>query len=567
MSAVTDHTGHGGHGTHAHMLAAPQPDLPPTYFTHPEYAGWMYAHIILMTLAWVIILPIGVFISTAKSRVAIPVQLLFLLVNALGIFTSIVYDAKTPDLYPNNAHHKIGWAVTWIAVVWFLLGLLNIFNLRKQNRALTPSSIPVTSQAIAHHDQLHEYDIEQSYRYSRDSGHGTERNSSSLSGPTRTNSAEDVFNKPEQAAYPTDSDHEEEDSDADHESSPFMASTPVSRFMTKRIPQFQSPRLRKSINITYVVLERFQVFLAFLALTTGFITWVGIFHADGFFNGLAHWVKGGIFFWYGLLTLGRWMGAFADFGWAWNATPGYPLVSRAAARMPSAEFTESFVIFLYGASNVFLEHLTAWGNAWSMIDLEHISITIMFFGGGLLGMLVESTKARELLNTNIALKHDEVEKLASPSHPQEEEWSTPKTYKTSLNPLPALVIFLLGLLMSNHHQDSATSTAIHGQWGTLFSGYALARMFTYLLMYLKPPTSYFPSRPPTELVTSFCLICGGLIFMASTRDVVKMLDRNNLHAMFILTVMIGLSCLIMVWTVILYGIRGWAVRREARRAR
>jgi len=36
---------------------------------------------------------------------------------------------------------------------------------------------------------------------------------------------------------------------------------------------------------------------------------------SGVFNGLAHFIKGGIFFMYGLLTLGRWLGAFSDLGW------------------------------------------------------------------------------------------------------------------------------------------------------------------------------------------------------------------------------------------------------------
>jgi len=33
------------------------------------------------------------------------------------------------------------------------------------------------------------------------------------------------------------------------------------------------------------------------------------------FSGLAHFIKGGVFFWYGVLTLGRWAGCFADIGW------------------------------------------------------------------------------------------------------------------------------------------------------------------------------------------------------------------------------------------------------------
>lgn len=105
-------------------------------------------------------------------------------------------------------------------------------------------------------------------------------------------------------------------------------------------------------------------------------------------NGLAHTIKGGIFFWYGLLTLARWMGCFVEYGWAWNVRPPVGLVSSRKATMPSAEFVESFVIFLYGSTNVFLEHLAAWGDAWTAQDLEHVSISIMFFGGGLVSSFV-----------------------------------------------------------------------------------------------------------------------------------------------------------------------------------
>lgn len=31
----------------------------PTYFTHPEHRGLIYAHIGLMVLSWVVFLPIG----------------------------------------------------------------------------------------------------------------------------------------------------------------------------------------------------------------------------------------------------------------------------------------------------------------------------------------------------------------------------------------------------------------------------------------------------------------------------------------------------------------------------
>lgn len=46
-----------GHGAEP---PKPGPDsYPPTYFAHPEYTGVIYAHICLMAVAWVVVLPIG----------------------------------------------------------------------------------------------------------------------------------------------------------------------------------------------------------------------------------------------------------------------------------------------------------------------------------------------------------------------------------------------------------------------------------------------------------------------------------------------------------------------------
>lgn len=64
---------------------------------------------------------------------------------------------------------------------------------------------------------------------------------------------------------------------------------------------------------------------------------------------------------------------------AWNVRPK----STNSRWVPTAEFVESFLIFFYGSTNIFLEHLGSWGGAWSFEDLEHISITVLFIGGGL----------------------------------------------------------------------------------------------------------------------------------------------------------------------------------------
>lgn len=47
------------------------------------------------------------------------------------------------------------------------------------------------------------------------------------------------------------------------------------------------------------------------------------------------------------------------------------------------EAVECSVIFLYGITNVFLEHLTNWGKEWAPQDFEHVAISLLFIGGGL----------------------------------------------------------------------------------------------------------------------------------------------------------------------------------------
>lgn len=177
-------------------------------------------------------------------------------------------------------------------------------------------------------------------------------------------------------------------------------------------------------------------------------------------------------------------------------------------------------------------------------------------------MLVESTVVRRSLNTVVDFLPARTE---APSKDADDGRPAPPTHthsSISLNPMPALIILLLGVMMSSHHQSSKVSTTVHKQWGNLLVGFAVARMLTYLLMYIAPPTSAYPSRPPTELVSSFCLISGGLVFMASTKDVIHYLESAHVMAMFVFTVAMGLTAFIMAYEVIVLALKGWAVRKE-----
>ncbi|KAK2628863.1 hypothetical protein QTJ16_001966 [Diplocarpon rosae] len=522
------------------ILAPVDMTEPETYFQHREHSALLLVHIVLMILGWVFVLPIGVMFSIARSRFSLPIQFIFLAVNASGVLLATVYNAKTPDLYPGNAHHKLGWALTWIMAAQVVMGIIRAYAAGNR-RNLTPVSI----EAMAAQQGLHLLRPRETHRLSNDSGHGTEPNTESLRSDSlaSTDSIDSLAN-----ALQVDLDHEE----IQGEKYAWLDGSSVDKYLASRIPKrISSSRLLGFIGFLYEAIDRLILILMFVAITTGIVTYGGLFMGDRVFNGLAHWIKGGAFFWYGILTLGRWAGCFAHRGWAWNVIP-------ARHHWLSAEFVESFLIFLYGSTNVFLEHLAAWGKEWSAQDLEHVALTLMFFGGGLCGMVIESEQIRNFLNTTTYSSIPQLPHHEGSLRAIEE----PKSYRFSMNPMPALVVLLLGMMMSSHHQESMISTMIHAHWGSLLMCAALARGATYVLYYLSPPTSSLPGRPPTELIAGFCLMAGGMIFMASARDTVLALENNNLDAMFIFTVSVGVITFLMAWIILVIAMKGWAARKE-----
>ncbi|EUC39427.1 hypothetical protein COCCADRAFT_166 [Bipolaris zeicola 26-R-13] len=524
------------------------------YWSLSEHASLMYWHIGLEVLAWVVVLPIAVMFSISRSRFTLLSQLVFLATNALALVLGLVYNHKTPEMYAGNAHRKAGWAITWIASAWVFLALVQVYaGMHDKESVEDQFKHSMTAANMLRYQRVQDDELSDSSRWSGDSGQGTERNSASLYDPSPSPSVESEVQQ--FIGQNHDDAHDDDSGENDNEKHHLLHNTPVDRFLARNVARFAVGRTLKAIRFFYVLVERTILIQGFVAIVSGAVVYGGIGRGGAVFNVLAHTVKGGIFFVYGFLTLGRWMGAFADFGWAWNVKPPKEVVGRWRAALPSAEFTESFVIFLYGCTNVFLEHLAAWGDAWTAQDLEHVSISIMFFGGGLLGMCIESSKMRDLLNSGVAASQ-----AASVEH---EAWQQPRQYRFSMNPLPALIIMLLGKMMSSHHQDSMVSTMIHSQWGSMFMGFALARALTYITLYISPPTSFLPSRPPTEIVTAFCLISGGITFMVSNKDTVAALESYNLDAMFIFTVVMGLTALLMAWTTVVIAIKGWALRKES----
>lgn len=296
-------------------------------------------------------------------------------------------------------------------------------------------------------------------------------------------------------------------------------------------------------------------FIFFLVyIPTGVATVFVLGKGNTVFNLLAHFIKGGVFFALGLLSLARYCGAFKNLGWAWNYK--YSNNSNFSSII-SMEMIESSLILFYGCTNVFLEHLANPGGAWSAKDLQHVSIAFIYLGAGICGVITE-----------LKLKSWKIEKAMSKlkEHGQSEDGIVSGCPGFSPNPFPIFTIYWTGVLMSQHAQASELSTTIHVQWGNLLVGATVFRFITYLLMMLLPTSKDLtkPSKPITEIIASFGLLCGGLVFMESTDPVVLALEYRGYTAMFTLNLSLGFIALVMAWEMTVFAFKDWLVERRDR---
>lgn len=222
-------------------------------------------------------------LSIARSRLAIPTQLLFLALNGCGIFFGVFYNVNTPDLYENNVHHKIGWVATWVMTAQVAMSLLFTCSGRNKKGDTTTASeraafLPISIEAMAQHQQLHKPHGYKDIRWSRDSGQGTERASSSLhsrdlspSGAQQTREEFDQYHK---------SVAEEEDDGDQQEPSErqgILRSTFMHRFLKRRVPGLFSQRVLKALGLIYDVIDRVILPLGFVAIVMGGVTYAGMF--------------------------------------------------------------------------------------------------------------------------------------------------------------------------------------------------------------------------------------------------------------------------------------------------
>lgn len=547
---------------------------PPSYWSidieNPDptvvrYPGLIALHVTFMILAFFVALPAGIALRSVKHHWHAFTIVVFYTLCGLGCATSALYRKLTPDMYQGSTHSSQGYLIILSSLVLSVVDIAaffaRLYAFPRSKRKLDVKSfwLEIVLGREADHgapsdyaemnaEDPEEYDEIKALHIVPQQGLRTDR-------PDINIETQDLVNQ-----YPagwsnetTTYSHRRSTYSATSDRTVFAAASPrdlrhsdetlrdVLPPLTHSPPK---PFLQRVIAVAYATWERFLVFAAFGEMLTGIVVYTGGCR-NNYINGcLAHLIKGGIFWCYGLFTFARFLGSHSEMGWAWNISP--------IGNTVSAEFIESAVIFLYGISNTWMERFGAHsGDPYTTKQVQHISIAVMFWFAGLVGMAMESRRFRNWLAAS----------ALGPVHSR--NVSEPSSYRGSFNPFPALVIGVTGAAMSAHAQTYLFQVQIHQLWGWLLLGFSVLRCFTYFFLWLGPPSSVLPSRPPTEALGSFFLACGGLMFMLSTEEVtLAAMRRGRDDMMMFLNVAVAITCFAFCWTLCVVAFNGWLKYRH-----
>lgn len=208
-------------------------------------------------------------------------QFSFLACNAFGVAVGVVYNSKTPDLYENNAHHRLGWVVTCVVVAQMLLGMLTAYAGRGKGRIARREEheplVSVSSGAMAQHYWLYAVPQVGGYRYSNDSGHGTERASSSprsesLASLDEANGQRSIDSR--RQLYDVE---DNEPNSGLVEKPESLHNSKLDRLLSRAVSKLLSDRVLRLIDLTNNGLDRVILVLGFVAMVSGLATYYGLF--------------------------------------------------------------------------------------------------------------------------------------------------------------------------------------------------------------------------------------------------------------------------------------------------
>lgn len=208
-------------------------------------------------------------LSLARSRYTHFVRLGFIATNIIGVLFGVSYKAKTPDLYPGSAHSAVGWIATGIAaaqVSHLLVGpmtkLLNRAAGRDESKPGGYALPPMRESFNSLRDRDSPSGLSRQGSFDVEATHvGTEDRDTS-------SDARLYQEDPHESGFTSGDDTFYGESDLHHD-----PSAATSKMFLKPI----STRTRRFILLTYDVMDRMILIVAFVAFCTGIVTFWGLF--------------------------------------------------------------------------------------------------------------------------------------------------------------------------------------------------------------------------------------------------------------------------------------------------
>ena len=208
---------------------------------------------------------LGVMFSVARSKSALLINLLFVTANTTGLVLGIIYHSQTPDLYEKNVHNKLGWIATLTTLVYVVLGLIKVYTTTDETKQ------PHAGQV---YQRLHKLHVEDPYRYSRDSGHGTDTTLSRSSSISSLQYKDESDQQPAQSFVRASNQQNNID---EARSVGLLGINAVDRFLSRNLSCVATSRVSRYLNILHSLIDRTILVLGFVVLTTGIVTYGGIF--------------------------------------------------------------------------------------------------------------------------------------------------------------------------------------------------------------------------------------------------------------------------------------------------
>lgn len=208
-------------------------------------------------------------LSVAKSHLCLIAQGMFLIVNGLGTMFGIVYNNRTPNLYQNGKHGRIGWVSAFVTLAWAAISLTTAsagtFGTSNWHRESRRHTMP--SMAMYHH-----LDVSPS---TSDTHHLL----SGVDHPLDGSSSQSSIDMEHQHSA---SGHASEDLETDNDDKPVEQQLSHQSMLRRilhrtrgRLPSYK--RTVQAFRVIQTILDRMLLPLGFICFATGLIVYGGIF--------------------------------------------------------------------------------------------------------------------------------------------------------------------------------------------------------------------------------------------------------------------------------------------------